>query len=90
MTNEDGEYWLYLLHYNGCSRVVGEEDNWSVAHQMTGDTGRLFAAAPKMLAALKEAEQALEYFFSRFPVGAFGSRLGVVRDAIAQAEGGDA
>jgi hypothetical protein len=44
---------LYLQFYGGYARVVGENDNWSVAHQMAGETGRLFAAAPDLLAALK-------------------------------------
>lgn len=51
--DEPQEHWLYLLHYNGCCRVVGEDDNWTTAHQMTGDTGRLFAAAPELLRCLK-------------------------------------
>ena len=53
-SEEDREHWLYLLHYNGYTRVVGEHDNWSVAHEMTGETGRLFAAAPELLAACKK------------------------------------
>lgn len=57
---EDQEHWLYLLHYNGYTRVVGEDDNWSVAHEMTGDTGRLFAAAPALLSALKDCVEWLE------------------------------
>ena len=50
---EEEEHWLYLLNHNGYCRVVGEGDNWTTAHQLTGETGRLFAAAPKLLAACK-------------------------------------
>jgi hypothetical protein len=37
MTNEHGEYWLYLLIHGGYARVVGEYDNWSVAYELKGD-----------------------------------------------------
>lgn len=57
---EDDEYWLYLLTHNGYCRVVGEDDNWSVAHQMTGETGRLFAAAQELLAALRPFADLIE------------------------------
>ena len=54
MTNEHGEYWLYLLINGGYARVVGEDDNWSVAYELTGDTGRLFGAAQEMLTTLRD------------------------------------
>lgn len=57
---EEQEYWLYLISHNGYSRVVGEDDNWDVAHQMTGETGRLFAAAPELLARLKAMVSGME------------------------------
>lgn len=59
---ESPEHWLYLLMHNGYVRVVGENDNWSVAHQMTGETGRLFAAAPQLLEALKQCRVWLSEF----------------------------
>lgn len=49
----DDEPMLYLLIHGGYARVVGEDDNWTVAHEMTGETGRLFAAAPELLACLQ-------------------------------------
>ena len=49
----DEEHMLYLLFHGGYARVVGENDNWTVAHQMAGESGRLLAAAPELLAALK-------------------------------------
>jgi hypothetical protein len=52
------EYWLYLVMHGGYCRVVGEGDNWSVAHQMTGETGRLFAAAQELLDACKMVDAA--------------------------------
>lgn len=58
--DEEPEYWLYLLSHNGCCRIVGEDDNWTTAHQLTGETGRLFAAAPSLLAALKALVQRAE------------------------------
>jgi hypothetical protein len=70
--------------------VARHESDADMSVEEVQANARLIAAAPAMLAALKEAEQALEYFFSRFPVGTFGNRRGVVRDAIAKAEGGDA
>lgn len=51
---DDREYWLYLLNHGGYYRVVGEFDKWTVAHEMTGETGRLFATAPELLAACKK------------------------------------
>lgn len=57
---EAPEYWLYLLCHNGYSRIVGEDDNWTTAHQLTGEAGRLFAAAPSLLAALKSIVQRAE------------------------------
>lgn len=48
------EHWLYLLNHGGVARVVGEDDNWTTAHQLTGETGRLFATAPELLAACKK------------------------------------
>lgn len=56
---EEEEYWLYLINHKGYCRVVGEDDNWDVAHQMTGETGRLFAAATDLLAALKACRKQL-------------------------------
>ena len=50
---EEEEHWLYLLSHGGYARVVGADDNWTTAHQLTGETGRLFAAAPEMLAGLR-------------------------------------
>jgi hypothetical protein len=56
--SEGAESMLYLLQYNGHARVVGEDDNWSVAYEMTGETGRLFAAAPALLEALRAMRDA--------------------------------
>ena len=50
----DEEHMLYLLFHGGYARVVGENDKWTVAHQMSGESGRLLAAAPALLESLKE------------------------------------
>jgi hypothetical protein len=60
------EYWLYLVMHGGYCRVVGEGDNWTVAHQMTGDTGRLFSAAPALLDAARCALADLEGIMPEF------------------------
>jgi hypothetical protein len=57
---EEQEHWLYLLFHGGYCRVVGEDDKWSVAHQMTGETGRLFAAAPEMLTTLRDLRREMK------------------------------
>ena len=56
---EGEEHWLYLLSHGGYCRVVGEDDNWTTAHQLTGETGRLFAAAPALLSALRQCASLL-------------------------------
>jgi hypothetical protein len=57
--SEDEEPRLYLLLHGGYARVVGAEDNWDYAFEMTGEAGRLFAAAPELLSALKQCREAL-------------------------------
>jgi hypothetical protein len=57
---EEPEHWLYLLNHGGYERVVGEGDNWSTAHQLTGETGRLFAAAPEMLTTLRDLRREMK------------------------------
>lgn len=82
---EEQEYWLYLISHNGYSRVAGEDDNWDVAHQMTGETGRLFASASELLAALKEL---VEYDDGSNDPGDLGYEiLQRCKAAIAKAEG---
>jgi len=58
--DEEQEYWLHLLMHHGYCRVVGEDDHWTVAHQMTGETGRLFATAPAMLAILRDLRREMK------------------------------
>ena len=83
---DDDEPMLYLIFHGGYARVVGEDDNWSVAYQMAGDMGRLFAAARDLLEASKlsialEDEDAHE-FDTRWK-----QQRRMVRDAVAKAEG---
>jgi hypothetical protein len=59
-SEEEPEHWLYLLNHGGFERVVGEADNWSTAHQLTGETGRLFAAAPEMLTTLRDLRREMK------------------------------
>jgi hypothetical protein len=82
------EHWLYLLNHGGVARVVGEDDNWTTAHQLTGETGRLFATAPELLACLKDCVEWLE----SVPGGLGDSALNSVREAkkvIAKVKGGE-
>jgi hypothetical protein len=55
------EHWMYLIFQGGYARVVEEHDNWSVAHEMTGETGRLFAVAREMRDVLRVADDALDF-----------------------------
>ena len=80
------EYWLYLFMLGGYCRVVGEDDNWTMAHQMTGETGRLFAAAAELLAALKKAVEVMrDNGIDESMAGEFDT----FTDAIRKAEGGE-
>jgi hypothetical protein len=81
---EEEEHWLYLLNYNGYERVVGEDDKWTTAHQMTGETGRLFAAAPELLAACK-AMLACSGLMGHYPE--VWSAVRQMREAVAKIEG---
>jgi hypothetical protein len=83
------EYWLYLVMHGGYCRVVGEGDNWTVAHQMTGDTGRLFSAAPALLEVCRRllAWQSEEDPYSCDDWMEFATDLGAMAgQAIAKAE----
>ena len=50
----DEEPMLYLLQQPNLYWKIGDEDHWTVCHEITGDTARLIAAAPELLAALKD------------------------------------
>lgn len=87
-SEEDTECWLYLFDHGGFSRVVGENDKWTTAHQMTGETGRLFAAAPDLLAALRLCCECLaEWVDSGSLYDDDLEAVKAARKAIAKAEG---
>lgn len=47
------EPMLYLIHQSNGYVRIGDENNWTVCHEVTGDSARLIAAAPSLLNALK-------------------------------------
>jgi len=65
----DEESMLYLLNYNGYWSVVGEDENWTVAYEMRGPTGRLFAGAPELLASMKDLLQQIRLITMSDSVG---------------------
>jgi len=84
---DDDEPMLYLIFHGGYARVVGEDDNWSVAYEMAGDTGRLFAAAPELLAACQAAIGAIQYLLANDDNGPAENCIELLAGAINKAEG---
>jgi hypothetical protein len=83
--DEAEEYWLHLLlRHNGYYQVVGEDDNWTVAHQMTGETGRLFACVQSLM----EALIAMRHAFTSDGTGGQHKACRMADAAIRKATGG--
>jgi hypothetical protein len=88
----DEEPMLYLLQQPNLYWKIGDEDHWTVCHEITGDTARLIAAAPELLAAAVAALADLEGIMPAFDCDGERSHPGwqtisELRAAIAKAEG---
>jgi len=63
--DENGDLWVYIApHHTGYWKFVDADDNWvdrGMALQVTGDAAALFAAAPEMLAAIKQGLHQMEH-----------------------------
>jgi len=85
---EEPEHWLYLRNWHGFTSVVSEGEKWSVAYEMTGKTGRLFAAAPSMLTTLRDLRREMKSG-SILDAGNIEAWIKELDTVIANAEGRD-
>lgn len=77
----DEEPMLYLLQQPNGYWKIGDEEHWTVCHEVAGDSARLIAAAPELLEQCKYLlENAEAAGWSEF-------MLADARAAIAKAEG---
>lgn len=85
MKDEEDQMLYLMRHPNGYYRIVGEDDNWTVAHEMAGDVVRLFTAAPEMLAALKKWME--RYSRDTDRLAFYSDAIAMTQAAINKAEG---
>jgi hypothetical protein len=89
--DEGGDLWVYIApHHTGYWKFVDADDNWvdrGMALQVTGDAAALFAAAPELLATLKEVAEECEYRLRKGEDSGDRHTLKLCRAAISKAEG---
>ena len=87
----DEEPMLYLFQQPNGYWKIGDEEHWTVCHQVAGDSARLIAAAPELLASLMEACEALDFAQAQVDSESDGIHLRRcrrrIKTVIAKAEG---
>jgi hypothetical protein len=80
---------MYLRLFNGYASVVGEDDHWDVAYELTGDTAMLFGAAQAMLTTLRDLRREIRAgsILDSGNIEAWGKEIDAV---LAKAEGREA